>query len=319
MEVVPLIAPDHACRIAGLSLDLALRGGQALAQALLAACIRYRHDLVVVFCDVNVEAEAVGAALDFPPGAFPHVREPAALDRGSWDFDPGRGRISVVLGAIRECRRILGPGAPLAGCLKGPFSMAALALGTESFLDSLLSDPGRAREALRRCSAFQSAYAREIARAGAVPWFGDPLASEGLLGARWFREFALPPLKEAVQAAVRNAGSAGLHVCGETGGILDDLARAGARWVSLEFENARLVKPRLPGALLFGGVPTDLLLRGSPASLRLFCREAASRLPDGCVLASSCDVPELAPPENVEAMVEGAREGFAERETATRR
>jgi uroporphyrinogen decarboxylase len=313
MQVVPLIAPDHACRTAGLSLDLALRDGLTLASALLASGIRYRHDLVVVFCDVNVEAEAVGAALDFPPGAFPQVRSPATLEGGAWDFDAGRGRIHVVLDAIRQCRRILGPLAPLAGCLKGPFSMAAIALGTESFLASLLTDPGRAQEALRRCSAFQSAYAREIARAGAVPWFGDPLASEGLIGASRFREFALPPLEEAARAAVEAAGTAGLHVCGETGGILGDLARVGARWVSLEFRDARLVKPRLPGALLFGGVPTDLLLRGSPDSVRLFCREAAARLPDGCVLASDCDVPEFAPSENVEAMVEGAREGFARR------
>ncbi|MCU0723514.1 MAG: hypothetical protein MUC63_07855 [Planctomycetes bacterium] len=313
MKVVPLVAPDHACRNTGMSLDLALRDGRTLAAALLGAAVRYRHDLVVVFCDVNVEAEAVGAKLDFPPWSFPHVREPASLDRGDWGFDPARGRIRVVLEAIRECRRMLGPAAPLAGCLKGPFSMAALALGSEALLESLLSDAGRAREALRRCASHQAAFAREIARAGAVPWFGDPMASEGLLGARWFREFALPPLKEAVKAASEAARVTALHVCGETGGILEGLAETGAGWISLETKDPAAVKPRLPDALLFGGVPTDLLLNATPGEVRRFCRDAASRLPEGCVLASDCDVPEHAPSENVEAMVEGAREGFAAR------
>jgi uroporphyrinogen decarboxylase len=313
MQVVPLVAPDHACRVTGTSFDLALRDGRTLATALLGACIRYRHDLVVVFCDVNVEAEAVGTKLDFPPGAFPTVREPASLDRGDWDFRASRGRIPVVLDAIRECRRTLGPVAPVAGCLKGPFSMAALALGTEPFLDALVSDPGRAREALRVCAAHQAAYAREIARAGAVPWFGDPLASEGLIGARGFRDFALPPLAETVKAASAAAGKAAVHICGETSGILDDLAGTGARWVSLEVRDVAAVKPRFPDALLFGGVPTELLLDGTPDEVRRFCRDAASRLPAGCVLASDCDVPERAPVENVEAMVEGAREGFGGR------
>ncbi|MHC4598158.1 MAG: uroporphyrinogen decarboxylase family protein, partial [Planctomycetota bacterium] len=250
MEVVPIIAPDHACRIAGIPLHRALRDGKILAQVLLAARNRYGHDMVLVWCDMRLEAEALGAGLAYEGSAFPHVVETVEPDRVDWSFDPGRGRVGVMLEAVRACREAIPPEEPLGASLKGPLSLAALVTGMESFLESLLTDPDRARRAIEGATAFQSAFAKALAEAGGTPWFGDPLAAGEMLGSRWFGPFARPALEAVVGAARAAAGETAVHICGDPADIIGEFPSIGADWWSLEVADLAAAKARLPDALL---------------------------------------------------------------------
>jgi uroporphyrinogen decarboxylase len=314
MNVIPIIAPDHASKITDRPLHEVLRDGRALADVLLEAHETYGHDLVVVWCDMYLEAEAVGVELEFPIGEAPHPRDAGRADRLDWRFDPDRGRIPVLLEAVQRVRESVPEGERIAASLKGPFSLAGLATGMETFLECLLTDPGKARDAIDRAASHQADFACALAEAGAVPWFGDPLASGDLLGGTWFREFALGALKTVVRKAREIAGVAAVHICGDPTSLVEDLPDIGADWLSLELDDPRTVKTHLSKTLLLGGMPTERLLRDDPETIHRFARDRAENLPPGCVLATDCDVPELAPRENIQAMIDGAREGFLRRD-----
>ncbi|MHC5080781.1 MAG: uroporphyrinogen decarboxylase family protein, partial [Planctomycetota bacterium] len=188
--------------------------------------------------------------------------------------------------------------------------LAALATGMERHLEALLTEPESARAVIEGATRFLSGFAAALAEAGGIPWFGDPLASGDMLGDRWFESFALPALRAVVRTAKEAAGSAAVHICGDPAAIQNSIAGIGADWVSLEVKSPAALKRHFPSSLLFGGIPTEILLGPSPSSIFSAAWERASSWPDGCVLATDCDVPALAPRENIEALVQGAREGF---------
>lgn len=310
MNVVPIIAADHASALAGVPFSRTLVDGEALAMSLLAAYERYDPDLVVVFVDVNLEAEAVGAGVAFPDDDYPHVAHPVAPDRADWSFDPNRARLSVMRHAVTACKKALPADVPVAASIKGPFSMTALALGTERFLAMLYEQPELARDALSKAARFQGEHARSLAALGAVPWFGDPFASADLLGPTWFREFARDPLRTVVSEAQKSAGAAAVHICGNPDDLVRECDPVAPSWLSVELTDPARFRKESSVPLLLGGMPTHALLHDPPEAIEAFCRDRARSWPDGCVFATDCDVPRHAPPGSVDAMMRGARAGF---------
>ncbi|MHC4778286.1 MAG: uroporphyrinogen decarboxylase family protein, partial [Planctomycetota bacterium] len=300
--------------ISGIPLREVLQRGELLAEVLVSAQSRYGHDLVLIWCDMTLEAESLGAKVVFEDGLFPDIVGTMDFRRVDWSFEASRGRLSVMIDAVETARKALPEGVGLAASLKGPLSLAALVGGVEDFLQGLISDPHGARRAIEGATVFQSGFASALARAGAVPWFGDPLASGDMLGQRWFRPFALPALEAVVDEAQGAAGKAAVHICGDPAAILADLKGVGADWWSLEVRDMEGTKSQLPDALLLGGMPTDLLLRGQEEEVYRQAREVARSMPGNCVLATDCDVPERSPEVNVAAMIRGARDGFEARE-----
>jgi MtaA/CmuA family methyltransferase len=302
LPVAPVVGADHAAFRAGESLRGAMSDPGLLAEVLLGAREGYGGDLVVVFSDVTVEAEAMGAEIDWPSGLPPRVVGRPGLGTLR-PLDPARdGRLPVVLEAARRVIDAAG-GIPVLVSLKGPFSLVALLEGVEPILTS--EDDGEVDRALEIAADTQSRFVRAIVDAGGIPLIGDPFASGSVLGPEHFRRLALPGLARLVEEAHRLGSPAALHVCGDTRPVLDPLLRAGADLLHLETTD--LAAAASSGAAVMGGVPTEALL-GDESGVRRAVRDAIDGIPDRgrFILATACDVPTTAEPARVAAMMDEA-------------
>lgn len=303
----PMVVADHAARLAGVKVGRAARDPAVLAEVLAAARARYRYDLVLVFADTVVEAEAMGAMVELPEddnAFFVCASDPARA------ADPERdGRMPVILEAVRRLREELDDSIPVLGSLKGPFSLASFLAGIEDLLGAVITDPDRALRFLDLALDNQVRFAAAICRAGGIPFVGDPVASGSLIGPDIFRRFAAPYLRRLVDSVHALGFPCGLHVCGRTMDLLPDLVATGADILSIEEPDLAAARARVgPGAVLMGSVPTELVRSGNPDAVRVAAAGCLAAAGPRFILSTACDVSADSPPENVAAVVAAARE-----------
>jgi uroporphyrinogen decarboxylase len=309
--VFPMVAANHAAHLEGFSISEAVTQADTLARVLYSAYRFYGYDLITVFTDTMVEAEAMGAQVLIPEDDDPFLLEPPRVSKLE-PADPKKdGRMPVVLEATRRLKKLLEDEAPILTSLKGPFSLASFLHGIDKFLEDLLTDPGRAHEFLRIATDNQVAYADAIVKAGGIPFIGDPVASGSLVSPEMFREFARPYLEQLIRSIHESGAKAGLHICGETKSLLRDMAATGADFLSIDEMDLALARQEVGDkVVLMGNVSTNLLLEGTPEQVAAAAKECLERGGQSLILSSSCDVPTDAPKENVQAMVAAGREGW---------
>ncbi len=306
--VFPIVVANHAARISNVPLISALTDGEILSEVLYYAYQFYNYDLIMVFADVFVEAEAMGCRLEFFNDEPPVMVEP--IVDGARVAESGRqGRMAVIVDATSRLVTMAGKEVAVLTSLKGPFSLASFLSGPEDFFASLLVAPERAEFFLRLALENQKVFAREIIRAGGVPFIGDPMASGSVISADIFARFALPYLKELVQA-IHNSGSwTGIHICGDTSGILSLLPESGAEIFSIDDMNLSAVRAQLgDDRVIMGNVPTGLFIDGEVAEVKKAGVDCLEKGGQRMILASACDVPAEARVENVRALVKVAEE-----------
>jgi uroporphyrinogen decarboxylase len=309
--VFPMVAANHAARLEGFSISEAVTQPDTLARVLYSAYRFYGYDLIMVFTDTMVEAEAMGAQVLIPDDDDPFMLEPPRVSKLE-PADPKKdGRMPVVLDATRRLKALLEDETPILTSLKGPFSLASFLRGIDGFLEDLLTDPRRARSFLRIATDNQLAYAEAIVKSGGIPFIGDPVASGSLVSPEMFREFAQPYLAQLIRYIHESGAKAGLHICGETKRLLADMAATGADFLSVDEMDLALARQEVGDkTVLMGNVSTNLLLEGTPEQVAAAAKECLQRGGQSLILSSSCDVPTDAPKENVQAMVAAGREGW---------
>jgi uroporphyrinogen decarboxylase len=303
-----MVVANHAARLEGYSISEAVTQPDVLARVLYSAYRFYGYDLVMVFSDTMVEAEAMGAQVLIPEDDDPFLLEPPRVSKLEPANPETDGRMPVILKATRRLKDLLADEVPILTSLKGPFSLASFLRGIDGFLEDLLSDPRRARDFLRLATENQVAYAQAIVKAGGIPFIGDPVASGSLVSPEMFREFAQPYLAQLIRSVHEQGVVAGLHICGETKSILKDMVTTQADFLSIDEMDLGVARREVgDNAVLMGNVSTGLLLEGKPEQVAAAATECLARGGPGLVLSSSCDVPADAPKENVKAMVEAGR------------
>ncbi len=308
--VFPMVVANHAARLEGYAISEAVTQADVLARVLYSAYRFYGYDMVLVFTDTVVEAEAMGAQVLIPEDEDPFVLSPPRVARIE-PADPAKdARMPVVLAATRRLTKLLAGEAPVLTSLKGPFSLAAFIRGMESFLADLVDNPRRARHYLEVATENQVRYAAAIIKAGGIPFIGDPVASGSMISPSMFQESAQPYLARLVQAIHEQGARAGLHICGDTRQSLADMARTRADILSIDEMDLAEARTKVgPGAVLMGNVSTRTLLEGTPNQVAQATRTCIETGGNRLIVSSSCDVPTDAPRENVQAMVQAARRG----------
>jgi len=303
-----MVVANHAARLEGFSISEAVTQPDTLARVLYSAYRFYGYDLVMVFSDTMVEAEAMGAQVLIPEDDDPFLLEPPRVSKLEPANPKKDGRMPVVLEAARRLKDLLEDEAPILTSLKGPFSLASFLHGMDKLLEDLLTDPGRAHEFLRLATRNQLAYAEAIIKAGGIPFIGDPVASGSLISPEMFREFARPYLEQVIRAVHESGAKVGLHICGETKSLLADMVATRADFLSVDEMDMALARQGVGDTVLMGNVSTRLMLEGTADQVAAAARECLGRGGQNLVLSTSCDVPTEAPKENVQAIVAAARE-----------
>ena len=308
---VPLVTA-HAAAVAGLHPGDCVLDGQLMAEAQLVALDRYGHDAFTVFSDVGILAEAMGSIYRHDREAVPILETPVAVDEAAIARlrppEPDEGRLPVYVEAVRALHRARGDRVPVTCFVPAPFTTAAGLRGVEDFLVDTLVDPDLARRLVEIAEAAAIPILDEIVLAGGLPVLVDPLASASVASPKAYREFALPGTRRLIERLHRLDLDITLHVCGEIGPILGDLADTGADLLSFDRTPVREVREQVGDRMrLFGNLAPSLLLAGTADEVR---REALDAVRDGAgnpkgfVLSTGCELAVKTPPENVDALME---------------
>ena len=272
-----------------------------------------RLESVKVPFDMAVEAGALGAIIDYGSAStLPSIQAPpfATPDefRVGDDF-PTRGRVPIVLEAIRIARRRYGNTAPVISSVLGPFTIAGCLFGVEALLLWLIDEPETVHAAMQTATRLAAMYIREQSRAGAhVIQVGEPTASGDLISPAQYAEYVAPYHQELAQATDLPLIT---HICGNITRQLPHLASAGFWGVSFDAKtDVRAARTHLKGKkALIGYVPTTLLLDGSAEEVHA---AAAQCLREGVdALNAGCAVPPESPLDNIKAMITAATSGSA--------
>jgi MtaA/CmuA family methyltransferase len=317
-----------ACHFCGRHYGIPLRDYTLDAATLAGSVIRYQRefqpDAVWVSADTWITAEAMGAGVWFPGGDEPMCGGPEPTVRTIEDVaripdpDPAKlGREPLMVEALRMVAEAIGDQVFIVGCFdQSPFSLACALGGINEVMVATIEDPPFLEALLEKCAAHAVAYGRALAAAGAdMLSTGDSPAV--MIGPAVYRRFALP-YERRVFAALRESTDCrlSLHICGDSTGLLGDMAASGADVLELDYDvdlaHASAVLP--PEIAIWGNInAVSPLFDGTPAAVRQAARHAlaAARAAGRSrfVLSSGCTVAPDTPAENLAALIAAAKAG----------
>jgi uroporphyrinogen decarboxylase len=314
----PMVS-EHSCRLINAQVAEYSHSAELMAQAQVAVYNVYRPDSLGVGPGLFGIAEAMGTKLAYPADGMPYVDQPVLQDWSDLDriepTDPHKdGRLPIYLQALEMIQEQLGDLTPIGSSVGGPFTAAANLRGTANFLRDLRRHPELAHRLLQLVTDSALRYIDAVCDLGIKPGISEPTASGTVIGAKQFREFAQPYLKQYCDRIIERCGSGPqLHICGNTSRIWPEMADTGASSLSLDniIDLAAAKEEVGDRVCLVGNVhPVDTIMKGSRDDVIAEARECIRKTydsPKGYILASGCAIPLNAPPENVIALMDAAR------------
>ncbi len=272
--------------------------------------------------DLCVEAEALGATVDFradetPPG-LPRLAQAVAESPEEFRVARGgpvtrRGRLPLVGEALGRLRGEVGEGTAIGAFIPGPLTLAMHVVDIGPLLLAVAEAPEAVADLLDRLNPVLAEVGRFYLDRGAdfltVHEMGG---SPGFIGPRPFESILLPRLR-ALMAAL--PGPRVLSVCGRTNRGIALLAAAGAEALSVDQTNdlARSREALGPGPLLFGNLdPVGVLAEGDEAGVRAAADDAMAAGADA--LWPGCDLWPATPLGNLRALAEAGKSAPAPRQ-----
>jgi [methyl-Co(III) methanol-specific corrinoid protein]:coenzyme M methyltransferase len=222
-----------------------------------------------------------------------------------------KGRIPVVLEAIKIIREKVGPDVPVIGGMEGPITVASDLVSVKSFMKWSLKKPELFEQALDIGTEAAIAYANAMVEAGAdVIAIADPVASPDLMSPDSFKQY----LQSRLQKFSSSVNSVTvLHICGNVNPILNYMADCGFEGLSVEEKigSPKKAKEVIGNRARFvGNISSPFTLLPGPVDK--IKAEAKQALEEGVdVLAPGCGIAPMTPLENIKAMVEARNEFYA--------
>lgn len=295
---------------------------EVIARVHLQALDKYEHDCILVDTDTTMLAEAMGARSQCAPDEPGRIVQPAIRSLDEVDclkaINPETdGRIPALLEAVRIMSKKVGSEIAIRGNAdQAAFALACLVRGIENFLMDLASDPDDPRicQLMEICYQNHLAVHRALAKAGAhFTSLGDSLAGPDVTSPRMFERFARPYEERLVKDLAADGVFVVIHICGNTGKILDKLAGYETCGFELDYKTDAVSAKQTAGQrhVLFGNIdPGGILARGTVEQVRSATRNQISiwKANGRFILNSGCAIPATTPSENIYAFVEAAKE-----------
>ncbi len=308
----------------GLAFHEVHRDAQKLAKAAASTFKLSGFPSAVLPLDLYVEAEALGAELNFREDRefeFPQVKhaglfgsakelverlrksslESSQLESMMKDFR-SLGRIETVCEAIKLLKKEIGNDAVIGGMIPGPYTLLLLVVDVKNMFIEMKKEPQAVTDALVFLSSFLADVGTAYREAGAdFITIHDMGGSPAFIGPGKYEQFVLPAEKLLIEKLPKPNV---LSVCGNVTGSLNLLAQTGAGAISLD-QTVDLAAARLAlrDTLLFGNLdPVETVFQGDDAQIR----ESVVRAKDAGVDAiwPGCDLVIRTPIQNIKYMVE---------------
>lgn len=267
----------------------------------------------IPYC-LTVLVEAMGCGINMgTKNRQPSVIEnpyPKSMDGAAIPEDLlQKGRIPVVLEAIKLIREKVGPDVPIIGGMEGPVTAASDLASVKSFMKWSIKKPALFEQVLDLATEAAVIYANAMVEAGAdIISVADPVASPDLMSPDSFKQYLQPRLQK-FSSSVNSVTI--LHICGNVNAILDYMADCGFEGLSVEEKIGSVKKAKEvigTRAALVGNISSPFTLLPGPVDK--IKTEAKQALTDGIdVLAPGCGIAPMTPLENIKALV-AARDEF---------
>lgn len=305
----------------GVTMALFRNDPKVIAGAFIASVEKYNFDGILVDIDTVTLAGAVGVPVDFP------VNEPARVHLGCLD-DMNQVKdlksskienykyIQIWLEAVRLLKEHFKDEIFVRGnCDQAPFSLASMIRGAQNWmLDLMMAEESLIAELLDYCTEATGHFVRLMAQTGCdMLSNGDSPAGPEMISPEMYEKFALPYEKKIVEVAHAIGLPYALHICGNTETILDKMLQTGADAFELDYKTdvRKVFEEYADKATLIGNIdPSGVLALGSVDEVKRTTLELLNIYSgsDRFILNAGCAIPPNTPPENLEAMIDVARE-----------
>ena len=200
------------------------------------------------------------------------------------------------------------------------FTVAANITGPDILSKWLLKKPEAAHHLLKVSSDFLLEVARywkeTFGLDGALPTSGEPTTSNALISPKHFKQFVLPYDKEINEKTLAlGYKTLHIHICGDQNANLPfwsqiPMGNPGIVSIGPEIE-LEAAAEAFPQDIIMGNLDTTIIQTGTPGEVYEASRkviERGKKLPGGFIFAPGCELPPMAPVENVMAMTNAVNE-----------
>jgi uroporphyrinogen decarboxylase len=319
VPIIPIIGL-YSLNISNLSSYELLHDGQKQARSQLACQTLYGYDGLFNIMDLTVEAQVLGAEVEFPPVAFPYLKSHPLKNPRKFEelplLDVESTRLSVFIKSIELMASKIKEKLYLSSYVIGPFTLAGHLLGIDNLMELTLEDEKTAADLVAHCVKIIEPYVEAQVAAGTdAIVILEPSASSSLISPTFFKKFSYPNVKSLVSQIHSLGVGAILHICGKTLKILESMSDTGADVISIDShvdisEAKKLIGGRV---CLMGNVDTTLLVDGAPIDITQAVDACIAGAADGggYILSTSCDMPIEVPRSNLAALVQICLDGLS--------
>ena len=310
---------DWAVSQAGFTFSEVLGNPNKYVYAQYRALRELQADVIWDLMGVHAESEAMGSVLKFQDDAPPSVVE-FFVEELSRDLARIRlpnpykdGRLPELLQVVGRLKDLVRGEVPVIAYVQGPFRRAAMLRGTERLLKDTFKSGDKCQELLTIATDSLIIYGTALVNAGAdLIMIAEPYMSADMMS----RDLALKVESHFTRLAqtLRKTGvKVFVHLCGSFNDRLDMIKRMGTHGVSLDEKNdlAKAREVMGPETCLIGNVnPSGTIFGSTPEMVAKEAKESIDKAGrDGAfILASGCLIPKAAPKQNIEAMIQVAKE-----------
>jgi uroporphyrinogen decarboxylase len=303
-------------QLVGASIREILLNPNLYAKAQLAAYERYKPDIMLMMWDLLTDVEAMGNELRFPEDSLCISTKLALEDKGKLGGlqvpDPTKdGRLPGYLEAVTETHKTI-TDSIVSAVIAGPWTIAIGLRGAEPLIWDTYKDPDFVHELMEFCTRASISFGEAIVPLGVGLGYSEAPASCSLISPDIYRTFVLPYHKQVVDHFKEQKVGLGLHICGYTEPILEDMVSTGVTNISIDAPTdlEKAAEAARGKAVLIGNINPNLFFTGSRDELKRAVDDCIGLAPEdsGYILASGCEVPGNAPPEKIDWFVELANE-----------
>jgi uroporphyrinogen decarboxylase len=330
VPVAPMVNVPHASKVLGVKPWEYVTNNKLYVKGQIKAQRKYGYDWIfnhqpiqgitseekknMIFTDGYVVLPTEwGTKLKIPIDGGPAVREPAIQDYSQLDnlnmpdvdkeerWEPLKQLLALTKNRVYICSKV-----------PAPFHYAAEWIrGMGNFMLDMVTRP----KDVHRLLDFMANAAIEIGKKQIeIGTHGimieDPSAASQVISPKHYREFAYPYEKKVCKALKKYGGEVIIHICGDTTPILKDLAKTGAKCLSVDetvdLRNAKeIVGDRVA---IFGNVSVGVIHKGSQEDIITQVKNCIDRAgKQGYIISSSCGLHSDTPFKNLHVMVDASR------------
>jgi len=319
---IGLILGPFKAKVLGCSLKDYWGDGKKLAEATVACYELFQHDSVDVSWDIVLEAETVGAPLEFPEDGVPRVKKYILSQKsalGTLELpDPERsGRFPLYIEACKSLVTTL-KDCSLSGTVTGPWTIATGLRGAQQLIYDTADDSIFVEDLMKFTTEITKRLGSQVIATGLSLTMGEAASSCSLISPAIYRRFVKPYHQDIVRFFREKKKGLSMHVCGYIDPIMEDLTDLGIVALSLDSPSSlkRMVEISQKKIALVGNVGTSLFVSGTKEEMETSVKECLRvAAPGGAyIISSGCELPYNATIQRAQFFIQAAKEhGKAEK------